>query len=273
MQGLRIRSIVAILVLSIGAVPALQARDRTSPYQGEEIEHFLQFAEVVEIKEIGRGITKPLKVTLELDGVIRHAVFKDIDRFEPGAHAVGQRWEFGFQDSYKTEIAAYEIDKLLGLGMVPATVERVVDGKRGSLQLWVDVLMSEADRLTDRVTPPNPLGWSRMTSDYVLFDNLIDNTDRHLNNLLITNAWEIALIDHSRSFRWTGELRNPDKLMRFSTSLLEAISELDADQISNRVGKYLSSVQIKGVLKRRDRILERSRQEVLARGEPAVLYP
>ena len=112
-----------------------------------------------------------------------------------------------------------------------------------------------------------------MTTDYALFDNLIDNTDRHLNNLLITNAWEIALIDHSRSFRWTGELRNPDKLMRFSTSLLEAISALDADQISDRVGKYLSAVQIKGVLKRRDRILERSRQEVLARGEPAVLYP
>ena len=32
--------------------------------------------------------------------------------------------ELEFQDSWKTEIAAYELDKLLGLGMVPATVER-----------------------------------------------------------------------------------------------------------------------------------------------------
>ena len=35
-----------------------------------------------------------------------------------------------------------------------------------------------------------------MTTDYALFDNLIDNTDRHLNNLLITSEWKIALIDN-----------------------------------------------------------------------------
>jgi hypothetical protein len=276
MYSLRPRFTRAFLVLLIGLaglVPTLHSKDRTSTYQGEDLEHFLKVAEGIEFKEIGQGVTNPLKVTLELDGVRRYAVFKSIDVFEPGAHAVGQRWEFGFQDSYKTEVAAYQIDRLLGLGMVPATVERLIDGKRGSLQLWVDVLMSEADRMSDKVSPPDALGWSCMTTDYALFDSLIDNADRHLNNLLITTDWEIALIDHSRSFRWSGELRNPEKLMRFSTSRLEAITSLDADQISESVGKYLSAVQIKGLLKRRDLILELSREQVIARGELVVLYP
>jgi hypothetical protein len=73
--------------------------------------------------------------------------------------------------------------------------------------------MSEAERLEDKVLPPDLLEWSRMTSDYTLFDSLIDNADRHLNNLLVMEKWKIALIDHSRSFRWSGELRDPAKLM------------------------------------------------------------
>ena len=126
----------------------------------------------------------------------RYSVFKDVNRSEPGVKAVGQQWEFGFQDSYETEIAAYEMDKMLGLGMVPATAERVIDNRRGSLQLWVDVLMSEEERVKNRITPPDALAGSRMTTDYTLFDNLIDNTERHLNNLLITSEWKIALIDN-----------------------------------------------------------------------------
>ena len=87
----------------------------------------------------------------------RCGVFKDVNRSETGVKAVVQQWEFVFQDSYKTEIAAYEIDKMLGSGMVPATVERVIDNRRGSLQLWVDVLMSEEERLKNRITPPDAL--------------------------------------------------------------------------------------------------------------------
>ena len=271
MKHLLIRPSLALaLVLATG--PGVLADESVSILQGEEIEAFLKNAAVVEVQEIGRGITNPLKVTLDLNGVRRYGVFKDVNRSEPGAKAIGRRWEFGFQDSYKTEIAAYEIDKMLGLGMVPATVERVIDNRRGSLQLWVDVLMSEEERLKSRTTPPDALAWSRMTTDYALFDNLIDNTDRHLNNLLITSEWKIALIDHSRSFRRNKELRKPSSLSRFSESLLDAISRLDRDMLEDRVGRYLTRVQIKGLLERRDRILGLSRKHVLERGAPAVLY-
>ncbi len=264
-------SLSLALVLLTGFT--LLANGSGSILQGEDIEAFLRDAAVVEVQEIGRGVTNPLKVTLELNGVRRYGVFKDIDRSEPGLKAVGQRWEFGFQDSYKTEIAAYEIDKMLGLGMVPATVERVIDNRRGSLQLWVDVLMSEEERLEGLTPPPDALAWSRMTTDFALFDNLIDNTDRHLNNLLITSEWKIALIDHSRSFRRNKDLRKPSSLSRFSESLLGAISQLDRETLEEEVGQYLTGVQITGLLERRDRILELSGKLVLERGPEVVLYP
>jgi hypothetical protein len=44
----------------------------------------------------------------------------------------------GFWESYKSEIAAYRLDRVRGLDMVPPTVERSVEGESGSLQLWVE---------------------------------------------------------------------------------------------------------------------------------------
>ena len=44
----------------------------------------------------------------------------------------------GFWQSYKSEIAAYELDKLLKMDMVPPTVERQLHGANGAAQLWVE---------------------------------------------------------------------------------------------------------------------------------------
>ena len=49
----------------------------------------------------------------------RHAVFKKIDET---------------LDNGRNEVAAYELDKLLGIGMVPPTVERSVGGRPLPLQ-------------------------------------------------------------------------------------------------------------------------------------------
>ena len=175
--------------------------------------------------------------------------------------------------SFKTEIAAYEVDRLIGLGLVPATLERSYRGDRGSLQWWVESEMSEAERAQRRILPPDRQAWGRVMSKVRLFDSLIYNTDRHQRNIRITNDWTIILIDHSRTFRTEKELREPEQIMLFSRSLLESIAKLDEDTLKDRVGGYLTIFQIRAVLARRDLLLERARKLVEEKGEERVLFP
>jgi hypothetical protein len=251
--------------------PALWAD--SVPIQGPELEAFLRKAEVTAMRAIPKGVTKPRRVTLLLDGVRRDAAWKVIDDSRAGITTLsrGER-EIGFEDTYRTDCAAYELDKLLGLGMIPATVDRVISGERGSLTLWIDNAVTEEERRARKLEPPDPNAWSQQIFKMRLFDNLIYNTDRNLGNWLITEDWQLRLIDHSRSFRRNTSLRTPDELARFSRSLLDAISRLDEPTLRERLGQYVTVFQIQALLERRDRILELAKKVAAERGE-VVYYP
>jgi hypothetical protein len=156
--------------------------------------------------------------------------------------------------------------------MVPATVERAIEGKRGSLQFWVTSKMSEAQRVEKKLQPPSKFDWDEQVSRIRLFDNLIYNTDRHLGNLLITEDWKIRLIDHSRSFRPFDQLKDPKQLVTFSRTLLARLEELNEPVLKQRMGKYLNTYQIQALLKRRDAILALSKKRTAEQGAGAVLY-
>jgi hypothetical protein len=242
------------------------------PIQGTEIEQFLLRAKITGMKDIPEGITLPKKATLELDGKTHFAVWKTIDEGPVSRKELDSGVELQFQDSWRTEVAAYELDKLIGLGMVPATVERSYNGKRGSLQYWVDSAMTEQTRLQKKMNPPNRIDWENQVSRIRLFDNLIFNTDRHLDNLLITDDWTIRLIDHSRTFRPFTELRTPKLMTTFSRALLTKLETLNEPLLKEHVGKYLSPYQIQGLLARRDAILALSKQLAAQKGAGTVLY-
>ncbi len=250
--------------------------------QGPEVERFLREAKIVTLKNIPTGVTHPRKVTLELDGVTRYGVFKTIDENRQGVttFAGGARPEIDFEDSWKTEVAAYELDKLIGLGMVPATVEREIKGERGSVQLWVDTQkapdgeqLTETLRLKDKIQPPDVEAWNEQMFKTRLWDNLIYNVDRNTGNVLVTPDWRAVLIDHSRTFRHFAELHEPKGLTRFSRSLLAGIEKLDEPTLNARLSPYLTTWQIKTILQRRDRILALAREVVAKNGESRVLFP
>src|SRR5215831_14286658 len=247
------------------------AQVTSPPFQGISIEEFLTKAKIVGLKDISEGVTLPKKATLELDGVRRFGVFKTIDEYAK-AKQLDRGIELEFQDSWKTEVAAYELDKLLGLGMVPATVERTYDGKKGSLQFWVDSKMSEAERVNKKLQPPRTFEWEEQVARLRLFDNLVYNTDRHLNNLLITEDWKIRLIDHSRTFRPFDQLKDPNGLTRFSRSILEKMEALNEPLLKEHVGTYLTPYQIQGLLKRRDAMVALSKKLITEKGAGSVLY-
>ena len=265
--GRTVRRWVPVLILIAGVAFAQTA---VTDFQGPELEQFLSQGKITRGKQL-EGVTRSFKVTLEMDGKTQFGVWKTIDEQKTVAQ-LDRGPEIGFQDSWRTDVAAYEVDRIIGLGMVPVTVERRFDGQTGSVQLWVESKMTEFERIQKKIRAPDTELWNRLIFKTRLFDNLIYNTDRHLNNLLITETFQIRLIDHSRSFRWFDELQKPKDLTRFSKGLLTGLGKLNEPILKERVGKYLTPDQIRGLLKRRDLILELARKQVAEKGEAAVVY-
>lgn len=223
-----------------------------------ELEHFLRHAEVVGAEPVGAGITNPQKLTLELDGVRRSAIFKDVDVFiEETAHA--GRWELGFTDRYTFEVAAYRLDRLLALGLVPVTVVREVDGRQGSVQHWVEDVTTLTEGLKDDREIPNfDLLLQRLTLMYV-FDSLIGNIDRNTDNVLLNLAEDrFYLIDHSRTFRSTRDVEDLTRrrVVPIPAPVAESLRALDRSILERHLGDLVSGAQARAILKRRDLVLE-----------------
>jgi hypothetical protein len=264
---------VVAAVLVCGPVAHRLLAQSFDTLQSPEIERFLAEAPI-QLGETLGGVTRSRQAILQLNGVTHFAVWKTIDDKRTGVTSLGRAGsEINFRDTWKTEVPAYELDKLIGLKMVPTAVSRTYRNTDGALIAWVDLGMSEADRLKKQLIPPDPAAWSQNMANVQLFDNLIYNIDRHSNNIWITKNWDIILIDHSRSFRPFDELRTESQLRRFSKSLLAGLERLDRATLDKKMSKYLDGSQITALLARRDAILARARRLVQEQGEAAVLFP
>jgi hypothetical protein len=266
------------------ATPALSPAGSAAPRQflPDELaqrarwEEFLEKAEVIGQRQMtGReAVTEPWVLTLKLGDVTHRGLWKN---------AQGRMG--GFWEGWQYEIAAYRMDKLFGLGLVPPTVERRFNGDRGSCQYWVDDCITIADKEAKRLrTPPiKVFGWNRATYLQRFFDNLIANEDRHKHQVLITPDWRMILIDHSRSFRTSGRFvktlifsaKNPEGPMLMSElprAVVEKLKGLDFETIRAAVGPYLTDAEIRAVLIRRELILAEIDRLIQINGEDKVLY-
>ena len=254
------------------AAAAPEVQETWEQYQGPAAEKFLKDARVRSMRALGTGVTLPQKAELLLDGVTHFGVFKTIDERKTGITQLGNSAEMNFQDSWQLEVAAYHVDRTIGLKLVPATIERYINNNLGSLQWWVQNRFSEDDRRKEKAEPPDRDAWDKVWLKMYLFDQLIANVDRHMKNILITADWDLRLIDHSRSFRSTKELKDPSLFTRFSRDLVEGIKKLEYQDMRKKVGKYLMDEQIKAMLVRRDLILKLVDARVAALGEAKVFY-
>jgi hypothetical protein len=245
------------------------------PLEGEAAETFLKTAQVIAHKPLGEGVTHPQRLTLTDGNRTLQASWKTIDEFRRGRTQMRDgRFELDFRDSWKCEVAAYELDKLLGLGLVPPTVERTIDGKTGSLTLWAEGAMSEAERIERKVEDQDPGRWNRQMHKVRLLHQITYDTDfGNYRNVLVDPDFRIYVIDFSRAFRSQGALMNEKNLVRFSRSALDRLAQLDQATVKDKLGRWLDRYQIEGLLKRRDRILALAKKLVVEKGEAAVLYP
>jgi hypothetical protein len=274
MKNLGRLSIIFIVFLGTGG-PLLAQFTAEELAERPKWEDFLLNANIVKEEQMGgtEAVTNPYKLTLEKDGVTRFALWKNPEgRMK------------GFIEGWKYEIAAYQLDKYLGLGMVPPTVEKRLHNNRGSCQLWVESKMTMKDKVEKKIqVPPRYVfNYNRAMNLQRAFDNLIGNEDRHQKNYLITEDWRVILIDHSRTFRtgkkWTTELpygeKNKEKLIlkTMPRALLEKMKALDAGVIKGVVGDNLNDEEIQALLARRDLIVQHIDKLIKQDGEENVLY-
>ncbi len=266
----------AVAVALVGASPAVAQAPRPSglALEGARAEEFLRTARVLHKESIGTGITRPDRLTLTDDGLTLRAVWKTVNVHTLGQQRMEFGWEFDFRDSWKNEVAAYELDKLLGLSLVPPTVERRIDGRVGSLQMWVEGAKTEDDRIARNLQPPDLQGWNRQLHNVRLFHQLTYNTDfRNIRNVLYDPDFRVHLVDSSRAFRIQRSLLVPDDIVCVSRSALERLKALDRPTVEKRLSPWLGKMQIAGLLARRDVLLALLDARIKERGEAAVLLP
>lgn len=203
----------------------------------QEIEETLRTAECMTRQLLGAN--GPVRCTLRPGGPVARMLWK---AWPPGVHR-------GFRESYKSEIAAYELDKLLMLNMVPPTVERQLDGNTGAAQLWLEGVVAESAG----ASPAEP---NQTRADQLarmnMFDVLIGNPDRNLANMLHDKAGNLFLVDHSRAFGT--DAGRPYKLSRIDRGLWTTIERLTRTQLDAVLKAWLGDDEIRAVLGRRDKM-------------------
>jgi len=224
------------------------------------LEEFMRNAPVVKVEDIGTGVTKPKRVTQQRDGITNDAVFKYADT-NPGLQSKSKYVARRYNDSdrYVYDVAAYKVDRMLGLEMVPTAVLATIDGEEGALSDWVENAINERDRL-ERDVPFE--GFCKQDEQYRLrfvFDILIYNEDRNLTNILWTkDDFMLKFIDHTLAFRSTAKRPKQYRKVDLEVSdLLRArLQSLNEEELTRELSPYLHPRQIEGLLKRRDLILE-----------------
>lgn len=243
------------------------------PFRSEdELLVFLRTADVKSQKHLSGGVTFPTKVLLEKDGVRADAVFRDVNEERSTPVFGAGRDGLYFRDSYIYEPAAYQTSLLLGLDNVPPATLRRLDGRNGSVQIWVEGATSGLTLTKEKLQPPDEQRWNKQLQMMNVFDELVYNTDRNRGNYLITPDWKLWMIDHTRAFRRNPSLMKPDRINQCERGMYQKLKAMDEAVVHERLKEYLSAFEIEALLKRRQLLLERLDKLIAERGEAKVLY-
>jgi hypothetical protein len=217
----------------------------------------LRTAEVTSVERIPIGVTRPRCAWVAPGLPFKRMAWKTL---RPGMYQ-------GFYESYRSEIAAYELDKLLGLGMVPPTVERKIKDETGAAQLWVE----NVERWDAKNPPrgPDDRASALQSVRLKMFDQLIGNIDRNQGNLLYDSEFHFVLIDHSRTFRDVVDLNQYARPLFEDPVLWDRMQALTMETMEPTLGKWVSKGMLYAVLDRRNR-MKREIDALLKKRGPSI---
>jgi hypothetical protein len=157
------------------------------------------------------------------------------------------------------EVAAYRMDRLVVLDMVPVTVIRTVGRNAGSLQFMPENIIDEIERSSSgqggSASCPITEQWAAM---YV-FDALIYNEGRTQRRMLYDKSrMRLMLGEHSRAFANTkgrpGHLKNV-KLM-VNTGWKNVLAEMTDEVLEENFSDVLGKRRLRALASRRDELLK-----------------
>jgi len=212
---------------------------RPAGLTADELEDYLSNAEVVRRTEVDELRTV---VTLRREDVELEAVFMRTGR-----------------SRFRPEVAAYRLDRLLGLDMVPVTVARDLDGEAGSLQYSPHRVVNESERVSQGVGGSR---WCPLTDQFqamYIFDSLILNEGRVADRIRYSvDNFQLILVGHE--YALSTKRGRPGYLEEVTLEIggawREALSSLNEELLTEALGDVLDRRRIRVLLQRRDALLE-----------------
>lgn len=162
------------------------------------------------------------------------------------------------EDHFMPELAAYKLDRMLGLGMVPVTVRRQIDGQQGTLQFVPADAMTERERVANGVGRVTPCPLGKQVRAMYVFDALIGNPARTPSTMLYSpDDWLLMLVDHENSFG--AETDRPAYLKEIELAIGEqwrmALLEIDDETLRTNLADVLDKRRLAALSKRRDAMI------------------
>jgi len=254
-----------------------------SNYRGSGHALVIEDGEVAVVNQDGRTdlspITHPVRVGHEsmvidddgLAGILAHG---DVS----GSRIEGTTWklvqvtaddktifayfsELQGEEQFVPELAAYKLDRMLGLGMVPVTVRREIDGQQGTLQFVPSALMTERERVADGQGWVTPCPLEKQIRAMHVFDALILNPSRTPSSMLYSpDDWLLILVDHENSFSAdAGRMMYPEEgQFDIGDEWRAVLLELDDEALREELGDVLDDDRLAALDKRRDALTKDS---------------
>lgn len=214
--------------------------DRSQSISADDLASILSSGEITASKVDASGRTL---VQFTVDGANLSAYFDEKPR----------------KRGFLPELAAYKLDRLLGLDMIPVTVRREVNGKQGTLQFFPASTKTEPERVRSGRGGSAWCPLSQQWNTMYIFDALIFNSGRSPEFMLYSpKNWQLLLVQHAASFG-TGKGR-PAYLknigLDITDSWLSALDGLSDAVLQDNLGGVLDKRQLASLGKRRDLLIK-----------------
>jgi len=156
------------------------------------------------------------------------------------------------------ELAAFKLDRLLHLGMVPVTVRREINSREGTLQFVPAVTLTERERVAAKRGLGAACSTGKQTSAMFVFDALIQNSGRTPSSMLFDpDDWLLILVDHDQAFGPEPELpavsANIEPVV--GDQWRTALRRINDDVLRRELGDVLDKERLLALGKRRDALI------------------